>query len=370
MGSGDVRMISRILFVAGGTGGHIIPAVSLGNWINEKEQGTEVRFICGNRDVEQDIYSSLGIEPFVLEIEGSPLGKKDPGCVLRRSMDMVPAFVRAYSLFKTWRPDLCVLFGGYISLVPMLMSQMFNVPVIFHEQNSFAGRMTRHGSRKGKPVISGWKECTPLEKGKFRPLGIPVRKLKRLQDHEAWNILHIGSPYPEGPIIVVIGGSLGSRDLISYVKYLAEREYFGSWSFLVLAEEDDSLYPFPGNMRFVGKRWDMAPIYTLADGAITRAGASTLAELGVYGVPCVIIPWMGSSESHQLLNAEAFLKDFEGELWIESINTLDSLEKKVRNLMRRKRCSVDTYELIDQQQDLVCKAIWEEMLVHAGRESL
>lgn len=370
MGSGDVKMISRILFVAGGTGGHIIPAVSLGQWISEKEQGADIRFICGNRDVEKDIYSSLGIEPIVLQIEGSPFGKRDLASFLRRSRDMVPAFVRVCSFFKKWKPDLCVLFGGYISFVPMMISQMFKVPVIFHEQNSFAGKITRHGSKKGKPVISGWKECHPLEKGKFRHLGIPVRKLKRLQDHEAWNILHIGSPYPEGPIIVVIGGSLGSQDLFGHIRYLAERDNFSSWTFLVLAEEDDSLYPLPGNVRFIGKRWDMAPIYTLAHGAITRAGASTLAELGVYDVPSVIVPWMGSSESHQLLNAEAFLNDFEGEIWIEGINSLDSLEEKLRNLMLRKGSSIDTYELIDQRQDLICRGIWEEMLVYVGRESL
>ena len=362
--------ISRILFVAGGTGGHILPAVSLRDWITEKENDIEISFICGNRDLEKDIYSSLGIEPFVLSIEGSPFGRKDFASIFRRSRDMIPAFVKVYSFFKQWEPDLCVLFGGYISLIPMLVSEIFHVPVIFHEQNSYAGKMTRFGSKKGKPVISGWKECNPLEKEKFIPLGIPVRKLRRLQDHEAWNILHIGSPYPEGPIIVVIGGSLGSQDLFGHIRYLAERDNFSSWTFLVLAEEEDSLYPLPGNVRFVGKRWDMDPVYTLADGAITRAGASTLAELGVYGVPSVIVPWMGSSDSHQLLNAEVFLKDFEGDLWIEGANSLDSLEEKLRNLMFRKQRSVDTYELIDQRQDLVCKAIWKEMLVNVGRESL
>jgi len=363
-------MISKLLLVAGGTGGHIFPAIALGQWLREKCPDVEVRFMCGTREIEQQIYRALDVEPFVLAVEGSPLGKKDLGSFMSRTAAILPAFLKVHGFLKSWRPDLCMLFGGYISMVPMMASDMLKIPLIFHEQNSRAGKMTRYGYWRRKPVLSGWDDCSPLKRNSFSPVGIPVRKLKRLQDQEAWNILHIGSPYPEGPIVVVIGGSLGSHDLLRSVRYLAEMEDFRNWTFLVLAEEGDYLYPLPGNLKFVGKQWDMSPLFTLADGAVTRAGASTLAELGTYGVPSVVVPWGNASESHQLLNAEAFLRNFKGELWVEGINPLDSLATKLKKVVTWKRHFPDHQSFLEKKQDIICNTIWEEMLVHAGRESL
>ena len=89
-------------------------------------------------------------------------------------MSIFSAFWQTRRLLKSVPPDICILFGGYVSLTVLLNCKITGIPVILHEQNAHAGRVTRLAAKINAPVMSGWDECDPLEKGCFKNVGVPI----------------------------------------------------------------------------------------------------------------------------------------------------------------------------------------------------
>ena len=104
----------RVLIAAGGTGGHILPAVVFGRWLEARHEAS-VSYLAGGRPLEREIYASFGIEPQRLPIEGSPLGVRSPVRMLLRSLALLRSLGTAARCVFREKPDVCVLFGGYVS---------------------------------------------------------------------------------------------------------------------------------------------------------------------------------------------------------------------------------------------------------------
>ncbi|MCR5346909.1 MAG: UDP-N-acetylglucosamine--N-acetylmuramyl-(pentapeptide) pyrophosphoryl-undecaprenol N-acetylglucosamine transferase [Fretibacterium sp.] len=320
--------MKKVLIVAGGTGGHIFPAVVFGRWL-ERNRGTSVSWLSGSRPLEKEIYASAGVEPWQLSLEGSPLGVRSPVRVLRRSVALFSAFGETRRCLDEVCPEKVFLFGGYISFAPLLISLRRKIPVVLHEQNAVAGRVTRLASRLGAVITTGWKECGGLS-GPYTPVGIPVREPERLSREEA--LKRLGLLLPEGVRIVgVAGGSLGSRPLVEKLMAAAES----------LRGRDDVVFVLLGppvsgvgeNVRFVGRQWNMDAFYSLCDVLVCRAGGSTLAEALRWGIPSLAVPWEGAAEGHQVRNALCFAAEGGGEVWRETSGS--SLEKAIGALLER-----------------------------------
>ncbi len=352
-------MTEKIMCVAGGTGGHIFPAVAFGKWLLKNEKGVSVDYMCGARKIEGDIYSSEGIDPFILDLTGSPLGTKVVRKIIKRTLCLFKEYFKVVSILRKEKTDYCILFGGYISFLPLIACLVTGIPVIVHEQNISAGKVTKICWMLKRTVLTGWEECFPLKSGNFIPVGIPVRPFFRLQDRDAWNILHIGLYYSGGPTVVVMAGSLGSKKIVELIKKTAGEIKFRSWNFIVLDDSRISEGNIPENVHFVGKQWNMNVVYSLADVAVVRAGASTLAELSVYRIPALVVPWIKSSKSHQVENARHFLKSSRGEIWAEDKDNLNEFICKLENLVNKKtdlNASNTDSELL---HDRACENIWE-----------
>ena len=95
----------KIILAAGGTGGHIWPALSFGAWINKNHAECEVRYVCGSRPLEREIYAAAKAEPVVLPVDGSPLAGRGAGQKLARMRALLASYGRASSLVKDFRPD-------------------------------------------------------------------------------------------------------------------------------------------------------------------------------------------------------------------------------------------------------------------------
>ena len=170
-------MKKKVLIVAGGTGGHIFPALAFGRWVLDHGKAGNVVYISGSRPLEAEIYASHGVEPYRLALAGSPLG----GTLwrnLKRCAELFLSFMEARAFILKERPDVCFLFGSYVSATPLLWCKWLGVPVIAHEQNACAGKMTKLASRMGVPVASGWNECRGV--GNAFHAGVPVRSFKKL----------------------------------------------------------------------------------------------------------------------------------------------------------------------------------------------
>ena len=360
--------MTRICLVAGGTGGHIFPAVSFGEWIVSRRKDVAVSYVCGSRSLEREIYSSRGIEPFLLPLSGSPFGVKGLLPRARRWKQTLAAFFSFRRFMRESDFDCCVLFGGYVSFVPLLVSRMVRIPAVIHEQNCTAGKVTRLASRMGRPVASGWSSCDPLTKDQFTVTGIPVRPLRRKKPREAWENIIEGAPFPEKKIIGILGGSLMSQRLIQLLSCIIGEKEFDDFLFLTLGAYEDELYAaIPGEKRSsflaAGKQWDMTDFYSLLSGAVTRGGASTLYELMAGGIPSVVIPWKEAADNHQEKNALIFAERTGGEVWKED-DSPELLQGKILSILRKKVIFQEQFSEGDESE-----ALWRLISSSIGRET-
>lgn len=297
-------MAHTIFLAAGGTGGHIIPSAAFGQWLSS--HGEHPVWITGSRPLEREIYAAHGIVPLHLSLEGSPLGVSGWRS-LKRWKDLFFAFFEARKLMKQGGAQMCVLFGGYLSFPVLLAALSLRLPVLMHEQNAVAGKVTRLAAKLGVPVACAWDECAGLPaSGRKKPaaVGMPLRPIALMDKREAQKEL-LSEPLPDGKkLLVLLGGSLGSGGMKKLLQDL--QDMIKSESYVVLCmgiKKDDRPYPEALTHEAC---WDMAPVYSAADVTVCRAGASTLAELAALRVPAVIVPWLKASENHQLRNAECF----------------------------------------------------------------
>ncbi len=305
--------MGRLILAAGGTGGHIWPAISFGRWIAKNIPDISVSYVCGNRPLEKEIYTSAGIEPHFLKVEGSPLSGKGTE-KLARVFDQFPALADSAGLIKSEAPDLVLLFGGYVSLPVLLACRLLRKPVAVHEQNAYAGKVTRIASRMGAEVFSGWRECLPLPTSKYTRIGVPVREFSKIERDKAWSRLGIREKLPEGPKLLVFSGSLGSTSIKDMVVEISSWSEFFGWTF-ILPAMSEKVEKEGKNVYLLPKVWETELLYSIADFAVVRGGGSTLTEVSVLGMPSLVIPWKGAADDHQFYNAVSFLSENRGILW-------------------------------------------------------
>ncbi|MDR1021132.1 MAG: UDP-N-acetylglucosamine--N-acetylmuramyl-(pentapeptide) pyrophosphoryl-undecaprenol N-acetylglucosamine transferase [Synergistaceae bacterium] len=328
-----MRTPGSVLLAAGGTGGHILPAAVFGGWINERHPAVKVRYLSGRRPVELEIYRSLKIEPLVVDASGSPFGAPR-GEGLARCKDMLSSVWQASGYVRRDPPGLCVAFGGYVSAAAVFSSFMLRIPVVAHEQNALAGKVTRLAGMLGARVASGWERCDPLQRGSFAPVGVPVRRLRGMSREAAAGELLSGLRLTDGPVVAVMTGSLGSGNLAGIIGQVSRLSEFSTWNFLVI----DPGVEWPSaalNVTRLPRSWDIAPLINLADILVTRGGASTLAEAQASGIPTVVVPWRRASGDHQMKNALEMAKSGGAEIFDETAGDVFDLAAKLTNLRRR-----------------------------------
>ncbi len=306
-------MTRKLLLVAGGTGGHIWPAISFGKWIEKNKPDITVSYLCGNRPMELEIYRAAGIEPHQLNIKGSPFSANGLE-KFKRTYDHLSAVKESARIIKSLAPNFTLLFGGYISFPVLLACRMSKRPVVIHEQNAFAGKVTRIASMMGVEVFSGWSQCFPLASSKFTRIGVPVREFVKVSPREAWQRLGIPEKFPDGPKLLVFSGSLGSSAIKDIVIQICSDKEFSTWTFILpaISEKIERVHE---NVFLLPKVWEAELLYSLADIAVVRGGGSTLTEVAVHGIPSIVIPWSGAADNHQYHNAVAFSSENKAILW-------------------------------------------------------
>lgn len=296
-------MAYRILLAAGGTGGHIIPSVAFGLWL--QKQGESVIWLSGSRPLEDEIYKAHGIAPQKLSLEGSPLGV--PGLrSLKRWKHLFGSFFEACAILKRERIDHCVLFGGYLSMPVLLAARCLHVPALIHEQNTVAGKVTRFAARCGIPVACAWEECQGLDTIKKTVTGMPLREIRLIDKKDAQKRLLGASLSDNEKLIVILGGSLGSGGMKKVLQDTQNMIKSTSYKVLCMGIEPKDR-PFPEALTHEAC-WDMTAVFSAADVIVCRAGASTLAELRALGIPALVVPWLKAAGQHQVSNAQYFSK--------------------------------------------------------------
>ena len=302
----------RVVITTGGTGGHIFPALAVAEEIRKRYPQAEVLFLGGLYGPEARLASEAGLRFEGLPVRGV-LGRGVKG--VAALLAMTRSFFRAYGLIRSFAPDLVMGFGGYASFPGLLAARLSSPRTAIHEQNAFPGMVNRVLGRRVDAVFLTMPDasgCFPADTCQL--VGNPVREsIARLHR----NYVNEGRPeWDGGPRrLLVLGGSQGARAL---------NEAMVAGLPLLLAEGVDILhqtgkqdyervaaaYQAAGMDKARVEPFidDMAAAYDWADLVLSRAGASTLAEICATGLPSVLVPFPQAIKDHQTYNA-AFLQE-------------------------------------------------------------
>lgn len=348
----------RVLLVAGGTGGHILPAVAFGEWLCRRDEHVDVRYLSGCRALELEIYRSMGVEPEALPLEGSPLGVSPLRGICRWG-NLFRSFGRTRRVLEKMRAELCVLFGGYVSFPALAVGRWMGIPMVAHEQNAAAGRVTRLAIRIGVPVAAGWESCYPLAAGEYRVTGVPIRRFENMERMKAWQRLGLEGSPPPGGIVVVMTGSLGSEGVLTLIREVAGDTALRGRRFLFLAPGAKEPEMLTENLTLLPMRWDIAPLYNLADLMIVRGGASTLSEIRATGIPAVVIPWRGAADDHQARNAAALENCSDVAVWFEGEQKSEFIRKISKMSATSGGIERDISKKMYNIAEKTCERLWD-----------
>ncbi len=302
--SRDRRSATFALLVAGGTGGHVYPAIAVAEALVARgHDASGLRFVTDTRDVVLAAVARTQFASDVLPIEhGLQRGARVANlAVVAHS---IRAGFTALRLVRRYRPQVVVAFGAYVSLPMVIAARMLRVPVVVHEQNGLPGLANRLAVRIGARAAVSL-PATPLRGALVT--GNPVRP----------EIASVVRRPAVPPLVAFVGGSLGARVLNDGALGLYDRwrnrddvavhhvtgtRYFAECdaSLAAARRPDDRL-----DYELVAYEHDQAGLFGRASVVVARAGGS-VAELAAAGVPSVLVPWSGAADDHQSANARAF----------------------------------------------------------------
>jgi UDP-N-acetylglucosamine--N-acetylmuramyl-(pentapeptide) pyrophosphoryl-undecaprenol N-acetylglucosamine transferase len=306
MGTGQKPI--RLLLTGGGTGGHLFPAIATAEAMCQRFPDTQVLFVGTSRKMDKSSLSQYGFRVRAIHCQGL----KGKGLLdLLQALVLLPvSLMEAFWQIIRFRPHLVVGVGGYVTGPVVLAARILARPTLIHEQNSVPGLANRKLGWLATRIclsLPGSEEFFPKEKTVLT--GNPVRRkileLAGQQDRKVGEMM----------TILVLGGSLGAHRVNELViEALTQQSALSLKDIEIIhqtgaADEEmvRSAYARAGIRATVAAFFrDMVEVYGKSDLLISRAGATTLAELAVLGKPAVLIPYPFAADGHQDHNARYY----------------------------------------------------------------
>ena len=299
----------RVLVSGGGTGGHIFPAVSIANAVRRRHPDAEILFVGALGRMEMERVPAAGYEIVGLPVAGFDRRR------LWRNFSVIVKLMRslrkARKVLRDFRPDIAIGVGGYASGPMLKAAQKKGVPTLLQEQNSYAGVTNKLLAKKAKAICvayDGMERFFPADA--IIRTGNPVR----------YEIANASTPRdeakralgfdPERPLLLVVGGSLGARTINRSIAGSLDKilstgtQVLWQTGKLYIDECQAAAEPHK-DVKATAFISDMAMAYRAADLVVARAGACTISELQLLGVPAVLVPSPNVAEDHQRKNALA-----------------------------------------------------------------
>ena len=294
----------------GGTSGHVIPAIAICELLTEAgHQVSDIRYVGSRRGVERDLMKSTQIESEYLPISGLQRSWSFQGMSRNVLLPwrLLRSRVLARGLLKLWNPSVVVSVGGYASEPMSRAALASNVPLVCVSYDRTPGLATRRQAKLATISAVAF-EGSSLPRSVLT--GAPVRNQLRLLDvstSRGSSRAALGIA-PDAHMVVVMGGSLGSGVLNAMVAdLLIGLSGTQSVVYHICGQrfERDPMPHVPVGVQYirVGYEDRMADVYSALDVLVSRAGASSVAEIATVGVAAVLVPWPDAADGHQELNA-------------------------------------------------------------------
>jgi len=348
----------RIIISAGGTGGHIYPALSIVNKIKEKDKNAEILYIGTTNRMEKDIIPSYNIDYIGLRVTG--FKRKLSFDNFKTLYYFINAVKEVKKIIKQFKPDIVIGVGGYVTAPVVYAAKKCGIKTLIHEQNSILGMTNRFLSRHVDVVATSFPD-TVVNANKVVYTGNPSSEVT----NEVFNKKEFGL-HEHKKLVLIVMGSLGSLVVNNKMKeilprfndkkyeilFVTGKDYYDEFKKLKLSK-NVVIVPFIDNMKRLFKKVDVM---------VSRAGATTISEIISYKVPTILIPSPYVTDNHQYKNAMSLVdkmaailieeKELDSDLLIqkvdEIINDKDEINSLKSNLSKMyvQNSASKIYELI------------------------
>lgn len=352
----------------GGTAGHINPALALAEELTDR--GWDVRFAGTPQGVEARLVPAAGV-PFTA-FEASGFDRAHLLSLPRGIAKIAASTAKARKWFAEIEPDVVVGFGGYVSIPVARAAEKTGVPVVLHEQNSVAGMANKYLAKKAAAVCLTYEHAAAglTTTAPVHVTGNPVRRQVIEADRDTGRALF--GLAEDDFMLLVFGGSLGARhinnaivamkdDLLArsnlhIVHITGPKELDAVCEALALTPDEERRW------HLMGYQDRMGETMAAADAIVSRAGATSLAEISARAIPAVLVPFPYATEDHQTTNARAWVEagcafmvpdaDLEGDDFAQAVATLID-DASVREAQRAAARAQKTTEAASLLADVV-----------------
>ncbi len=348
----------KIMFVAGGTGGHINPAIAVANEVKRLDPTAEILFVGTEGRMETEIVPKAGFELKTLKMNGFVRRVNIPA--IKKNIETVFLTLKASGdakkIISEFDPDVVVGFGGYVTGPVLRAAAKMGVKTAIHEQNAFPGVANKALAKIVDKVMLTSEAAKKYMKCKNPPVitGLPVRREIIKADRDFARAT-LGVKNDE-MLVLSMGGSLGATEINNAViamleifkntkgfRFIHSTGKLGDWVKKVLDESRSGVKYGEGTNIDIREYIENMDICLAAcDVVISRAGASSISEIQVLGKPSILIPSPYVAENHQFHNAMALAenggailieeKNLDGEILVKTIVELKKNPQKLASL--------------------------------------
>ncbi|MDP2912518.1 MAG: undecaprenyldiphospho-muramoylpentapeptide beta-N-acetylglucosaminyltransferase [Candidatus Omnitrophota bacterium] len=312
----------RVLIAAGGSGGHIFPAIALAKTLIMSLESIDIKFVGSDKDLDRRIFEKEGFKFSLLSVNKLPYGLSP-----RLPLFFVKLFtdlLKTIYIIAGYRPDIVVGFGGYCSFPVVLLSCLFGIPRIVHEQNMTPGRANKFLFRLADRIAVSFRDTINLlgtdgKKATFT--GNPIRPEILASSGNPGSrengIKKFGLDTDKFTVLV-IGGSQGAHFLNeTFIKAVSGLGPDVKRSIQIIhitgIKDYEWVMTAYGPLRDISHRAysfidRIEEAYSASDLIVTRSGASAIFEIALFGKPMILVPYP-LAMSHQSENAKAFFKN-------------------------------------------------------------
>lgn len=352
----------RIIFVAGGTSGHINPAINIANYIRDKNKDIEILFVGSKVGLEVDLvkkenfnFRGITVSGFSRKINLDSFFKN-----IKSIKNIFVSSIESRKIIKEFKPDICIGTGGYVTGAFLLQASLMKIPFFIQEQNAIPGFTTKILSKRAKFVLLGNQDAQNyIKTNNCVYTGNPIKNnFKRLSKENAKNILNIKSNLP---IILSFGGSLGSNLINNVIlEVIKTNKYFHIHS---SGKNNKKFNEILNKMNLKNARvseyiYNIEECMMAADIVICRAGAMTLSELSSFGKKAILIPSPNVTNNHQFHNALSYTKKFKSSVIEEKNLTAEILIKEIDKLL------IEEHETNESCENIACEKIYNMLNCH------
>ena len=332
----------RILIAGGGTGGHLFPALAIGEEIQRRKPNTEIHYVGSSFGLESRVFPIKDVWHTLLPIRGLQRGIGITS--IKRNFllpfRIVHSLIKIRKLINDFIPHMVIGTGGYAAALPIYIASNRNksMPIILQEQNSFPGITTRLFAKKARKVCIAFSESEKRLKCNTVLTGNPVRN-GISNGNKKVGLKNFGFE-DNKKTIFLFGGSQGSAYLNSIFSKVSEN--LSRAGVQVLWQTGELEYknykPMQNDrLRVLPFVNEMADAYAMADLLICRSGALTLSEITVCGKPALLIPLPYAAGDHQTKNAQSLSRAGAAKLLSEKSLTPKELMHSIMTLVHNEK---------------------------------